>query len=42
MTHPDDPSLKTVAAKEAKQSFGRLLDDAQHEPVPLASAFLFR
>jgi antitoxin Phd len=33
MTHPDNPSLKTVAAKEAKQSFGRLLDDAQHEPV---------
>jgi prevent-host-death family protein len=33
MTHPDNPSLKTVAAAEAKQSFGRLLDDAQREPV---------
>jgi prevent-host-death family protein len=25
--------VKTVAAKEAKQSFGQLLDDAQREPV---------
>ena len=33
MTHSDDPSIKTVAAAEAKQSFGKLLDDAQHEPV---------
>ena len=33
MTRPDDSSLKTVPAAEAKQSFGRLLDDAQREPV---------
>jgi antitoxin Phd len=33
MTHPDDSGIKTVAAAEAKQSFGRLLDDAQREPV---------
>ena len=33
MTHSDDSSIKTVAAAEAKQSFGRLLDDAQHDPV---------
>jgi prevent-host-death family protein len=33
MTNSDDSSLKTVAAAEAKQSFGKLLDDAQHEPV---------
>lgn len=26
-------SVKTMAAKEAKQSFGKLLDDAQREPV---------
>ena len=32
-THPDDPSVKTMAAAEAKQSFGQLLDDAQHDPV---------
>ena len=25
--------MKTMAAKEAKQSFGQLLDDAQREPV---------
>ena len=25
--------MKTVAAKQAKQSFGQLLDDAQREPV---------
>ncbi len=25
--------MKSVAAKEAKQSFGQLLDDAQREPV---------
>ena len=33
MSHPDDSSLKTVPAAVAKQSFGRLLDDAQREPV---------
>ena len=33
MTNPDTPSVKTVAAKEAKQAFGQLLDDAQREPV---------
>jgi antitoxin Phd len=33
MSHPDDSSIKTVAAAEAKQSFGRLLDDAQREPI---------
>ena len=27
--------VKTVAAKEAKQSFGQLLDDAQREPVKI-------
>lgn len=26
-------NVKTVAAKQAKQSFGQLLDDAQREPV---------
>ena len=26
-------SVKTVAAKEAKRTFGQLLDDAQREPV---------
>jgi prevent-host-death family protein len=26
-------NVKTMAAKEAKQSFGKLLDDAQREPV---------
>ena len=33
MTPLGDHSVKTVAAKEAKQSFGQLLDDAQREPV---------
>jgi antitoxin Phd len=33
MSHSDDSSLKTVPAAVAKQSFGRLLDDAQREPV---------
>ena len=33
MTPIGDHSVKTVAAKEAKQSFGQLLDDAQREPV---------
>jgi antitoxin Phd len=33
MTHPGDPTVKTMAAKQAKQSFGQLLDDAQREPV---------
>jgi prevent-host-death family protein len=27
--------VKTMAAKEAKQSFGQLLDDAQREPVQI-------
>jgi antitoxin Phd len=33
MSHPDTSNLKTVSAAEAKQSFGRLLDDAQRDPV---------
>ena len=33
MTPIGDTTVKTVAAKEAKQSFGQLLDDAQREPV---------
>ena len=33
MTPLGDHSVKTVAAKEAKQGFGQLLDDAQREPV---------
>ena len=33
MTYQGSPAVKTMAAKEAKQSFGRMLDDAQREPV---------
>ena len=31
--HSGDHNVKTVPAKEARQSFGQLLDDAQREPV---------
>ena len=33
MNPSGDTNVKTVAAKQAKQSFGQLLDDAQREPV---------
>jgi prevent-host-death family protein len=33
MTPSGAHNMKTMAAKEAKQSFGQLLDDAQREPV---------
>lgn len=33
MAPTGDHSVKTVAAKEAKQRFGQLLDNAQREPV---------
>src|SRR5688500_4152885 len=33
MDHPGEPTVRTMPAREAKQSFGKLLDDAQREPV---------
>ena len=33
MTNPATQGMKAIAAKEAKQAFGQLLIDAQHEPI---------
>jgi prevent-host-death family protein len=33
MTTPTTPGVKVVSAKAAKQAFGQLLIDAQHEPI---------
>jgi prevent-host-death family protein len=33
MSTPTTPDVKVVTAKAAKQAFGQLLIDAQHEPI---------